>query len=129
MAAEQKTALAVITAQQFNPTIFDHHWVGRIVGLAEDYFHPERSFYSPQVASCQARQFNLLVLPDRLQFEPQVEQTGEDAELIRRVVGSVVSALPHTPYTALGLNFAWALRSPGRLNPEISRRLFFNDHN
>jgi len=119
-----RSSAVVITAQQLNPSIFTLFWVSRHLNVAEEEFLPG-TVYAPHVSNCLTKHFSLLVLPDRLQFAPNVGEEGE-GPLIMDKVGAIVRALPHTPYTAAGINFEWGIDSQGQPNTVVSRKLFFS---
>src|SRR5258707_9842242 len=93
----------VVTANQFNPTIVTQLWLVQNGILTAD---EGPGIYVPGFVQVKAREFELLVLLDRLQFVPTSEP-GKRAELVAEKVGTIVRTLPHTPYVAAGLNFVW----------------------
>src|SRR5262249_40918164 len=94
----------VIVAQQFNPTIFTQHWLIDRGILARDELM-EGSLFSDFVVQVRSRYFQMLVLPEQLQFVPSVACEAQQQLLIDKV-GAIINLLPQTPYKALGLNFA-----------------------
>jgi len=70
--------------------------------------------------------FHLLVAPEQFQFTP-LNPPEDQQRLIEDKVGKIVRELPHTPYTALGLNFQWHLEPEHVTVEQLSRRLFFAD--
>ncbi|RJP33961.1 MAG: hypothetical protein C4547_11525 [Phycisphaerales bacterium] len=53
--------------------------------------------------------FELLVLPDRVQI--QFPPAADDADAyLARVLGGIAKTLPHTPYSAIGLNNKYEVR-------------------
>jgi hypothetical protein len=114
----------VITAHQFNPSIFSQLWLLRNGIVREDEFSPG-CLFSDQAVSVECEQFALLVLPPQMQFAPKVPAQSE-AELVEQKVGAIVRALPHTPYSAIGLNFIWDLEPEDGDVGAMTRALFFN---
>lgn len=112
----------VVAARQFNPSIFKQLWLVKNDIVDEDDFGDGCWFSDPAV-NVETGRFGLLVVPPQLQFVPKVSPE-EQERLIVEKVGAVVGALPHTPYTAVGLNFFWHLRPEVSDVPALTRRLF-----
>jgi hypothetical protein len=115
----------VIAAKQFNPSIINQLWLVRNGLLGEDDFGPGCVF-SELLANVQSRDFNLLVLPEQLQFTPTVDPTEANA-LVTSKVGPLVRALPHTPYKALGINFFWHVLLENTDVKTLTRSLFCSE--
>jgi len=114
----------VVTANQFNPTVMTQLWLVQNGILAEN---EGPGIYVPGFVQVKTDDFELLVLLDRLQFVPTGEQERR-ADLVVEKVGTIVRTLPHTPYTAAGLNFVWRSGDfPEGIAP-ASRRLFFKEN-
>jgi hypothetical protein len=113
----------VIVAQQFNPTIFTQNWLTEQNILGRDDLL-EGSLFSDFVVQVRSRSFQLLVLPEQLQFVPSVPGP-EQQQFIQEKVGAMVNLLPQTPYKAIGLNFAWNLIPSDGDIARLSRELFF----
>jgi len=118
-------ANATIVAQQFNPSIITQLWLVRNEILSEDDFR-EGCITSPMVSQINSREFSLLTLPALLQFVPNNVE-GENGDLVRTKLGSIVSKLPHTPYNAIGLNFLWHLDPEGTGMNELTKSIFYRD--
>ena len=112
----------VVAAHQFNPSIFKQLWLIKNGIVDEDDFG-DGCLFSDPVVNVQSARFGLLVIPPQLQFVPKVPP-AEQEQLIVEKVGAVVQALPHTPYTAVGLNFSWHLRPEDGDIPALTRQLF-----
>src|SRR5690606_15898023 len=82
------------------------------------------SIFSDAFVQVRVDDFGLLVLPPQLQFVPTVSHENQQ-ELIVKKLGPIIAAIPHTPYTGLGLNFSWHLvPKDGDIN-RLCRQLFF----
>jgi hypothetical protein len=114
---------AVIVAQQFNARIITQLWLVRNEIVRDDEFH-EGSIFSDVVVQVRAAPFQMLVLPDQVQMVPTVSRDQEEDILVQRL-GRLVRELPHTPYKALGLNFAWHLIPADGDMARISREMFY----
>ncbi|MSR56128.1 MAG: hypothetical protein EXS05_00405 [Planctomycetaceae bacterium] len=113
----------VIAARHFNPTVFGQIWLAKHGIVAEDEFEPSCLFSEPLV-NVASREFNLLVIPDQMQFVPRVEPEKQQ-QLVSDKVGRIIRVLPHTPFTAMGLNFSWRV-TPSEMSVEqFCRRMFF----
>jgi len=114
----------VIAAHQFNPSIFSQLWLVRNGIVREDEFSPG-CLFSDQAVNVECEHFALLVVPPQMQFAPKVPPESE-AELVEQKVGAIVRALPHTPYSAIGLNFIWHVEPEDGDVGAMTRALFFN---
>jgi hypothetical protein len=115
---------AVVVAQQFNPSIVTQLWLVNNRVLAADDFQ-DGSLYSDYVVQVRSRLFNMLVVPEQLQFVPVGPPEGHQ-HLIVEKLGTIVRTLPHTPYRALGLNFSWLLTPASGDVGATTRGLFFH---
>lgn len=93
----------VIIAKDFNPSIFKPLWL-----MKNNIFREEELkgdiVITPPAVQIPSTSFQFMVLPDRLQLA--VPRQYPDAQSdIDRILGGIVMTLPHTPYTAVGLNF------------------------
>ena len=113
---------AVVTAEQFNASLFSQLFLVRIgVAAEEDFVGP--AIQTPALSQFMTNRYDLLVTPDRLQISPKGETDADRSNVIRDILVRIVEALPHTPYMALGLNFVWVIEIDDP--PTTSRRLFF----
>lgn len=113
----------VIAAQQLNPTIFTQNWLIERGILGRDELM-EGSLFSDFVVQVRSRTFQMLVLPEQLQFVPSVPLQEQQQFLLEKV-GAIVNLLPQTPFKAVGLNFAWHLIPTDGDIARLSRELFF----
>lgn len=116
-------SVAVIVAQQFNAPIITQLWLVRNGILTDEEFQ-EGSIFSDVFVQVRSNSFQMLVLPDQLQMVPTVPRDQEQVVLVQRL-GRLVRELPHTPYKALGLNFAWHLTPADGNIARLSREMFF----
>lgn len=118
------SANVVVTANAFNPSVVRESFLlATKILTAESPLGPGFVF-SDQVANVPTARFNLLVVPQQLQFAPILDDRTAAGELVLSVVAPLVEALPHTPYEAAGINFIWQLQPEGESVAEASRRLF-----
>ena len=115
----------VVVAQNFNPSIFDRHWFIKNGILSEEDFL-KGGMFTPSLSQVYSEAFDIMVLPDRLQFGPKVP-SEEIALLTVDTVGKIVKLLPHTPFSAAGFNIIWRLQPKDEELGEISRNMFFKD--
>lgn len=85
----------------------------------------DSGIYTPGFVQIKSQHFDLLALPDRLQFSPNLDANGGEA--VRQKLCTLVRTLPHTPYTAMGMNFTWHTQPLGSDIGRKSRSLFFNE--
>ncbi len=114
----------VVAAHHFNPSIFSQLWLVRNHIVNEDDFSPG-CLFSDQAVNVETPEFGLLVVQPQLQFAPKVSLDCQ-AELVETKVGNIVRSLPHTPYTAIGLNYFWQFEPQDDDVPALTRSLFYN---
>ena len=79
-------------------------------------------------AQVPTRDFHLQIMPENCQFTVALHVADDKQQsIICERLGKFISTLPHTPYTAVGLNFAWHF-FPDIAEPvgDACRRLFFS---
>jgi hypothetical protein len=97
----------VIIAKDFNPSIFKPLWLMKN-GIFREEELQGNIVIAPITVQVPTKNFQFVVLPDRLQM--LIHRHYPDVESdITRVVGGTVKTLPHTPYTAMGLNFTYII--------------------
>ncbi len=93
----------VIIAKDFNISIFKPFWL-----IKNNIFREEELsgniLITPPAVQIPSKNFQFIVLPDRLQIAIPREYPEAQSD-INRIIGGIVTVLPHTPYTAVGLNF------------------------
>ena len=123
MSLQLATANVIVLAHHFNPTITDQLWLARNFVVRENEMVPPFIF-SDMLTQVQTSDFHLLIVPDKCQFTPA--PALENAQpLITERVGIIVRELPHTPYTALGINFVWHFTQDDLDLNEVTKDLFF----
>ena len=101
---------SVLLANSFNLPIFQQLWLLDNGIVKKEEFEAGNFFFTPVAASVPTPAFNLLIVPERAQTTI-VNNIENSQEIFERVTGGIVSKLPHTPFTAIGLNFNY------RINP------------
>jgi len=107
MAVELVNASAVAVAHDVNLSIFRLPWFRDQKILSEEELAGNVVITRPMVR-IPTPSFELLILPDRVQVRPS-DDPGKAQSDILRVLGGIVSTLPHTPFTAIGLNFDYLM--------------------
>ena len=115
------TANVVLAARQFNPSIINQLWLVDHDVVRREEFRPG-SVFTDMLVNVVTEQFTLFVSPEQLQLVPTIGP-GDVQDLISERVGKLVATVPHTPYTACGLNFIWHVGSDNI--QQMSRDLFF----
>ena len=113
----------VIVARLFNPSVLSQLWLVRHGLIAEDDFE-SGCLFSDSLVQASTANFNLILVPEQFQFVPKVGDDLEQALIVEKV-GAIVSHLPHTPYTAVGLNFLYHLTPEDGDAGQLSRQMFF----
>ncbi len=120
------TSSAVVAAQHFNPSITGQHWLieNKIV-LPEEF--QVGAVFTDMFVQIPTRDFQLQVIPENCQLIvlPNLDPDKQQ-KLIKERLGKIISTLPHTPYTAVGLNFVWHFFPSNETISEACRRLFFS---
>jgi len=100
VAADQNS---VVLARQVNPSILTPQWLMQQHLIAADAIR-DGTLIASQLVQIRTDDFELLVIPDRLQLAPTCAPERQ-GELVRHILGGIVNSLPHTPYVAVGFNF------------------------
>lgn len=116
----------IIVADKFNPSLFSQIWLDKH-GILPEQESKGDQINTPVFVLAQSELFSLQVWPERLQFS--YKAAAEDAtELIRNRVGRIVELLPHTPFTAAGMNFTWHVSMEDSLSfPAVDKSMFWRD--
>ncbi|HEU4583652.1 MAG TPA: hypothetical protein VFS67_35580 [Polyangiaceae bacterium] len=113
---------AVVTANRFNPSVLSQIWFVKNGITGENDFGPT-SILSPEFVQIGTTNFNLFCTAEHLQFAP-VGETSTWGKLTRETLGKILQTLPHTPFTAIGLNFIWRIRLNEGREGESLRQAF-----
>jgi len=114
----------VIIAKDVNQSIFSPVWLLKNGILLDDEFRPEEAIFVPGFTKVTTATFEFMVLPDRLQVQFPATVDDGDAILSRVLIG-VTKTLPHTPFTAVGLNNHFLLRPTNAVEfAAWNRRIF-----
>ncbi len=117
-----RDANIVILAQSYNPSIVSKEWLARKRIITE----PVVNFvHIPPMSHVETSSIRLIIREERMQLG-LVEVSDQRAALLPAVATSFVAALPETPYTAVGLNFAFTIpasdcRLSELLSPDVKR--------
>jgi hypothetical protein len=114
----------VVTARQFNPSLVSQLWLRNNGIVRDDEFTPD-AIFTPAFVQLTTTKFNFLLIENRLQFVPLCGDDEKQGIVVERL-GQLVTTIPHTPYSGVGVNFVWHYE-PGRLSSrDVGKRLFFN---
>jgi len=92
----------VVVAHDVNLSIFRPPWLVKQGFMTEEELSGELVI-SPVVVRLPGKGFDLTVVPNRIQMAFPGPNPGATADIDRVLVG-IVKTLPHTPYSACGLN-------------------------
>ncbi|MBI5444043.1 MAG: hypothetical protein HY900_22895 [Deltaproteobacteria bacterium] len=115
-----ESATVVLVAHQFNPSIIDKLWLVKNL-IVEEGDLLEGGVQAPVISQVDTRKFRLQVIPEQLTFELKDSEDGSALSSL----GLLVSRLPETPYSAMGLNFLWRAQPDDNDHARLSRELFF----
>ena len=99
------SANVVIVARDLNPSIFSKLWLVR-EGIVREEDFLKNYIHSPMVTQVPTPDFQLLVLPEKLQIVLTDKSMDNSKPVIDKII-EIIQKLPHTPYTAIGTNFHW----------------------
>ena len=117
----------VVVAENLNPSIFRETWLVKESVFTEEEIVPE-SFFSSVSVNVVTPSVELLIVPERLQLTLKIDEKQD--EIVKRVLGNIVKALPHTPYRAVGINFHWILELSDQSKlPEVTQEMFLSEEN
>lgn len=114
---------AVLIAHDVNISIFKPWWLMKAGILREEELEGN-VVVTPITVQISAPAFEMAVFPNRIQMTFKHEGVG-DRKDITRVLGGIVKTLPHTPYSAVGLNFHYLATTNGRQSFDLwSKKVF-----
>jgi hypothetical protein len=113
----------VILANQFNLSIMNQHWLIENCIILQDDLQDGYTF-TPVFTQVKTKPFLLTIVPERLQID-LYSTTKNKIGLIKSKLGTIVDKLPHTPFAALGFNFAYFLTTEDSRVEKYTRSLFF----
>lgn len=123
MPAELTGQNIVVLARRFNPSIISERWLLRN-GIVQDDDLRDGAMQVPNLAKFPFKNAELLALPDRVQLTLVADGGQTEVDCFDQLI----SRLPETPYSAIGLNFFWVITSPiEETVAEFSNRLFQSD--
>jgi hypothetical protein len=94
----------VIIGRDVNQSIFSPVWLFKQGILLEEEITPEKSIFVAGLTRVETSVFEFMVLPDRIQLKFSTS-TEESVAVLTRVILGATRTLPHTPFTAIGMNF------------------------
>jgi len=126
MALTKKLSIqnVVILANNFNPSIFNQHWLVSNNFLKVDDILPG-SVFTADAAQVKTKEAEFLVIPPQLQFASKISEKWK--EPLDNMLIRFVDRLSEVPYRAVGLNFVWFASEEGVSINELSKRLFYSD--
>lgn len=121
----------VVTAKNHNPSIISKDWLSQ-KGIIEDKIV---SFtHTPAFSVVETENLSFFVDPDRFQLSLKREFVNRVNSLPEKI-SFYISALPETPYTAIGFNFVYLVKTNGTslnkiycYNNEKLKSLFSEDY-
>jgi hypothetical protein len=123
MAVNLINSAVVVAAQHFNPSVAGQHWlIENGIVLKEEI--RVGAVFTDMFVQVPTPNFLLIISPENCQFSPLPTYENQQ-ELIVDRVGKFLNLIPHTPFNAIGLNFAWQYFPEHESINEVCRRLFF----
>lgn len=121
---EIKGGSAVILAQSFNTSIFNHYWLINkgIIGI--DKIQPN-SLIVPGMSQIFTPDFSLQVTQEQLQFAAINNDFEKFEHFLNNSLTKIVETLPEIPYRALGINFTCLISDTEKSISDLSRELFY----
>lgn len=115
----------VVVAHLFNPSVMSQLWLVKHRLVEEEEFE-HGCVFTDELVHVRTKNFGIYLVPLQLQFNPLADRTNEQALIVEKL-GSIINILPHTPYTAAGLNFVWHFTQEEAAIKTTTRKLFFKD--
>lgn len=115
----------VILANRFNLSIFNQYWLIDN-GIIDQEDLKAGYTFTPVLNQIQTQDYQLTIVPDRLQLDIHPVTDENAVDLIESKIGKIIEKLPHTPYTALGLNFVYLYTPDADNFPKYTRSIFLN---
>jgi hypothetical protein len=114
----------VIIASNFNVNILNTVWLYKNKIFTEKELQGATCL--PIMVEAKSDDFRLHIVPDRMQFSinPNYKNTKK---LVSSKIGRLVKLLPHTPFTAAGLNFTYHVTPSDKDIYKLTRSLFCNE--
>lgn len=123
---ELKGQTVVILANSFNPSIFNQYWLISNGFIPEGGILPD-SVFTPGVTQILTPGFQMLVVPDQLQFNYTGNEQCPFQDSLRKTLKPMMEQLKEVPYRAVGLNYVWFVSDPEKSMPALSREMFCID--
>ncbi len=114
----------VIIASTFNINILNTVWLYKNKIFTEKELQGATCL--PVIVEVQSDNFRFHIVPERLQFSISTKYKNAK-KLILSKIGQLVKLLPHTPFTAVGLNFTYHVTPSDKDIYKLTRSLFCNE--
>lgn len=114
----------VIVANTFNVNILNPVWMYKNKIFSEKELQGATCL--PVVVEVRSDNFRLNITPDRLQFSIDTKYNNPKKLIISKI-GRLIEFLPHTPFTAVGLNFTYHVTPSDKDINKFTRSLFCNE--
>ena len=113
----------VVIAKDFNLSIMKPLWLVKNGIFREEELEGD-IVVTPPALQIPSANFQFMALADRVQMAIPHEypEAGSD---IKRLIGGIVTVLPHTPYTAVGFNFHYLVAPESGEMPDNWERSLF----
>jgi hypothetical protein len=99
----ENPSCSLVLIGKFNPAIFSPAWLTKVgIITDEDFEHSKVQVIHPEIAQFDARRFRVDAQPSRFQITSTLAPFVTLADDLRRFFGE---KLPHTPISAIGINF------------------------
>lgn len=122
---QQVGSAVVIAAKQFNPSVLGELWLFENEILTSDELKGASvKVFMDGIAQVDVADFALTIIGPQLQFV--VKDPHNDSVLTR--LNKLVTLIPHTPFTAIGINHTWRIVPVGIGVHNFSRKLFVSDN-
>ncbi|WP_461640274.1 hypothetical protein [Labilibaculum euxinus] len=128
MALEKELRLQsiVLVAENFNPSLFNRTWLVKH-GFVDDDSILDNSIFTPQITNLITDKFNLLVIPNQLQFLINNNDTSFKDFIGKTLIPIIQKLGDGIPYKAVGVNFNWYVEDNSKNISFTSRELFYNE--
>jgi len=116
----------VITANNFNPTVFNQVWLYKNKIATEEDFKLPGNVIADGFTQISAENFVIIITPQQLQFIPRNIDIAFGT--IKGILVKLIELIPQTPFIGIDINFDWHFTLDTSFH-EYTKSKFWNENN
>lgn len=117
----------VLVSNNINTSLFTQYWFIKKGIIQEKDFLPD-SVFIPGFTNVSTIDYQLTVLPDKIQFSLKNDNVEISERCIREVMVGFVEAMDGVSINAVGQNFIWRVEDAERSVHQLGKSLFSKDN-